>query len=111
MAIFYTYDAISYTHEAGYYSYYQCYYQCCYIVRVYLSQIEKTEGRDEKILIIAEMFGFIVIYKDYLFSSDRFRQIVESKLRELYEDDWEEASDIYHQLYGKNLTAERSNIE
>ena len=74
------------------------------IVKDYLNRVDATFSRDNKLLVIIELFEYLYNNMWFIKDNHRFRICVQNKLIEFHKyENWEHASVIYNRMFGTDI--------
>ena len=76
-------------------------------VKNLLTKLELTFGRLQKEIVATEIFDYLLLHINFVYTHKKFEVTVRQKLKEMYfEDHWEPGKDFYFRMFKTSISQE-----
>ena len=76
-------------------------------VKNLLTKLELTFGRPQKEIVATEIFDYLLLHINFVYTNKKFEVTVRQKLKEMYfEDHWEPGKDFYFRMFKTSISQE-----
>lgn len=76
-------------------------------VKNLLTKLDLTFGRLQKEIVATEIFDYLLLHINFVYTNKKFEVTVRQKLKEMYfEDHWEPGKDFYFRMFKTSISQE-----